>query len=64
MQWLLRSFMPEWHFIFYPFIRLWIFRCFCVLAVKNSAAVRIGVHAPFQIVILSGVRWKGSEQEL
>ena len=28
--------------------------CFHVLAIVNSAAMNIGVHAPFQILVFSG----------
>ena len=38
----------------YPFICSGHLGCFHVLAVVNSAAVNIGVHASFQIIVFSG----------
>ena len=37
----------------YPFIYWWTFRWFHVLAIVNSAAMTIGVHISFYIIILS-----------
>jgi len=28
--------------------------CFCVLAIANIAAMNLGVHVPFQIMVFSG----------
>ena len=40
--------------LLYPFIFWWTCRLLCVLAIVNSAAVNIGVHMSFCIIVFSG----------
>ena len=40
--------------LLYPFICRWTFRCFHVLVIVNNAAMNIGMHVSFQIIVLSG----------
>ena len=40
--------------LLYPFICWWTFRFFCVLVIVYSAAMNIGVHVSFWIIVLSG----------
>ena len=40
--------------LLYPFICQWTFRLLPYLAIINSAAMNIGVHISFQIIVLSG----------
>ena len=40
----------------YPFICQWNLGCFYVLTIVNSAAINIGVHVSFQIIVFLGYR--------
>ena len=42
--------------LIYPFICHWTFMLFPCLAVVNSAAMNIGVHVSFRIIVFSGYR--------